>query len=423
MRRRLIALTTLIVASCGSGQIEPVTCGDGVVDGSEQCDDANRLDGDGCSANCQLEDPDQEFTCVESFAAPEIHPYSGAMAASVDSTIVVGGAVTNQLEEHGWIGAFDTQGAPLWALDLEDDDYVGALRARDDGFLALVRGADQFRIIEIDASGVLGNETVLATDARPYAMLDTPNGLLLAGDIRPGSTSARSDLWLGRLGADATIEVLMTEDHAGWEDSFLAIEQVGDTIGVLASVGLINRTDGDILMLTVEGTMFIEYDESLVETRRTLFADEDQLVSWSPHDIVGAPDGTWIIAGEQQNKEALTEPRFAWAAGVRGGQLVWSHTIESADVLEGFPHASLVAGAVIEHAFLVGALETDVGTSQLTLRLDPQSGAIIERADLVVGGDGPNFTGLSTTTEDRGWFVGHATSDLEEALWLCSARL
>ncbi len=32
------------------------TCGDGVVSGSETCDDGNGVDGDGCSAACQLED-------------------------------------------------------------------------------------------------------------------------------------------------------------------------------------------------------------------------------------------------------------------------------------------------------------------------------------------------------------------------------
>jgi len=31
------------------------TCGDGIVGGLEQCDDANLLDGDGCSATCVLE--------------------------------------------------------------------------------------------------------------------------------------------------------------------------------------------------------------------------------------------------------------------------------------------------------------------------------------------------------------------------------
>lgn len=30
-------------------------CGDGVVDSEEACDDANTVDGDGCSSSCQRE--------------------------------------------------------------------------------------------------------------------------------------------------------------------------------------------------------------------------------------------------------------------------------------------------------------------------------------------------------------------------------
>ncbi len=39
----------------GVNQACAVTCGDGVRDASEQCDDGNRSNGDGCSASCQME--------------------------------------------------------------------------------------------------------------------------------------------------------------------------------------------------------------------------------------------------------------------------------------------------------------------------------------------------------------------------------
>jgi cysteine-rich repeat protein len=35
--------------------VAPGTCGNGIVDGNEQCDDGNAVSGDGCSATCQLE--------------------------------------------------------------------------------------------------------------------------------------------------------------------------------------------------------------------------------------------------------------------------------------------------------------------------------------------------------------------------------
>jgi len=42
-----------IVALTGAA----LTCGNGAVDSAETCDDGNRIDGDGCSANCLDETP------------------------------------------------------------------------------------------------------------------------------------------------------------------------------------------------------------------------------------------------------------------------------------------------------------------------------------------------------------------------------
>jgi MYXO-CTERM domain-containing protein len=41
---------------CVVGVGTPTTCGDGVLDSGEQCDDGNRRDGDGCNSSCVLED-------------------------------------------------------------------------------------------------------------------------------------------------------------------------------------------------------------------------------------------------------------------------------------------------------------------------------------------------------------------------------
>ena len=40
-------------------------CGNGAVDGNEQCDDGNQIDGDGCSANCTVELSCQTKLCGE----------------------------------------------------------------------------------------------------------------------------------------------------------------------------------------------------------------------------------------------------------------------------------------------------------------------------------------------------------------------
>ncbi len=43
--------------NCGEAKAAAPVCGDGSVDVSEQCDDGNTLDGDGCSSTCRIEVP------------------------------------------------------------------------------------------------------------------------------------------------------------------------------------------------------------------------------------------------------------------------------------------------------------------------------------------------------------------------------
>src|SRR5438552_11245030 len=47
----LAVAVTLVSAALATA----ATCGNGVVEGTEECDDGNTVSGDGCSASCQLE--------------------------------------------------------------------------------------------------------------------------------------------------------------------------------------------------------------------------------------------------------------------------------------------------------------------------------------------------------------------------------
>lgn len=51
----LIGLFTMIFTGC-SGTMTLLYCGDGELDPGEECDDGNRMDGDGCNARCKWED-------------------------------------------------------------------------------------------------------------------------------------------------------------------------------------------------------------------------------------------------------------------------------------------------------------------------------------------------------------------------------
>ncbi len=58
MKTRFLLAALLTLAACsnaGSGDDAPPACGNGVVEGSEQCDDGNLVNGDGCSGSCMNE--------------------------------------------------------------------------------------------------------------------------------------------------------------------------------------------------------------------------------------------------------------------------------------------------------------------------------------------------------------------------------
>src|SRR5262249_1990275 len=55
---RIVAKNAVATASCGTGG--PV-CGNGIAEGTEECDDGGTSNGDGCSATCQLESVNPAF--------------------------------------------------------------------------------------------------------------------------------------------------------------------------------------------------------------------------------------------------------------------------------------------------------------------------------------------------------------------------
>jgi cysteine-rich repeat protein len=70
------ALTTLVMVGAGSVCARAhAACGDGATDGAETCDDANQVDGDGCTASCQLE---AGYLCS---GAPSVCCFAEATAA------------------------------------------------------------------------------------------------------------------------------------------------------------------------------------------------------------------------------------------------------------------------------------------------------------------------------------------------------
>lgn len=83
------------------------SCGDGVVEPGEACDDGNFVDGDGCAANCTLEGAPGIELCADPVASD---PFNYVDAQIVGDQLVVGiehgGGCADHLYTYCWNGAF-----------------------------------------------------------------------------------------------------------------------------------------------------------------------------------------------------------------------------------------------------------------------------------------------------------------------------
>ncbi len=99
--------------------ITPIVCGDGVVEGTEQCDDGDTIDGDGCSATCQVE---SGFACL---GEPSVCVPSDGLCGDLDDDLMVDGDDLAVL-----LAAFGRSlGDPRYdaIADLDDDGSVTLL--------------------------------------------------------------------------------------------------------------------------------------------------------------------------------------------------------------------------------------------------------------------------------------------------------
>jgi cysteine-rich repeat protein len=105
--------------STESGEPEPF-CGDAVLGFDEECDDGNQVDFDGCNLDCKLT---KALIWEQRIGEPGVCDYFHGVDVGASGLIVaVGSRDKLPAPEHdceAMIHAFDTDGTPLWALELD----------------------------------------------------------------------------------------------------------------------------------------------------------------------------------------------------------------------------------------------------------------------------------------------------------------
>jgi cysteine-rich repeat protein len=124
----------VLVAGC-SGEPSAPTCGDGVQDPNEACDDGNRNSGDSCTPSCQI--PGTLLECTTLLEGTDYDEIAGLLALS-DLSFVAAGSKRTGDNRVGWIGRYDDLGEKIWqtwpppagesknsVLDLDTDSSGG----------------------------------------------------------------------------------------------------------------------------------------------------------------------------------------------------------------------------------------------------------------------------------------------------------
>ena len=108
-------------------------CGDGVVEGEEACDDANEIDGDGCT-QC-LESGTVEWVQIEGVQGSTVATESGTdVAVDADGRVFVSGVVAGGNSADIWARAFEGDGTVIWtATEHIGDDYGAGVWADGQG--------------------------------------------------------------------------------------------------------------------------------------------------------------------------------------------------------------------------------------------------------------------------------------------------
>ncbi|MCA9653978.1 MAG: hypothetical protein KC501_28915 [Myxococcales bacterium] len=254
------------------------TCGNGMLEPGEVCDDGNTTSGDGCSATCQPE----SCAMVWSWTEPVDDGDPGANDTTVDGTgnVYVVGDTPGPSDNDIWVAKWNPDGSQAWsqridsgngidvglgiAVDEAGEVYIAG-RVAGDGdamYYARLASADGSEVWAITIDSMFPGEDDIGVDAAL-----TPDGdVVVAGRLRVGDGD--DDLWLSRrAGADGS-EVWATT-WSGVGDGTFSTDRVGDL-----DVG----PDGNVWVTVREHVAFDTQDVVLLGYD----ANGNQTVSFSP---------------------------------------------------------------------------------------------------------------------------------------------
>jgi cysteine-rich repeat protein len=262
-----VVTTTGSESSSGTTSTFPIpVCGDGIVEGDEECDDQNRDPHDGCDGLCNLSGI-VEWTVV--FDGPDSgNDVAQAMAVAPGGDLWVAGTIGG-VQQAVRLRRYDPSGRFVAEIDLasETSDDVRGLAIDDQGALyvagsSLGLGVDEAWMVKLDSAGSeeWRYSRVASADTASVAARDValgPSAIYMVGIEERTTKAVDLDAWVVALDAEGMPQWEHPYPGEPGEDAFAGGVAVAPD-GTIVVVGVESRPgqhlDGWVRKLDPAGT-------------------------------------------------------------------------------------------------------------------------------------------------------------------------
>jgi uncharacterized delta-60 repeat protein len=281
---------------------QPV-CGDGILEGIEECDDGNDVEGDGCDPDCT-----QNLDTVvwqTTHAGDAMIAESGyGIAVDGAGNIVVGGFEIDALDDsNGWLAKYDPAGQQLWmttfdpSMGLEDRIYAVAVDPADDILVAgesdVMPSSSDLWVAKLDPQGAeIWSRTFdgpgAADDGARGVASDSTGNVAVTGFVR--IDTADIDIWVAQLDPDGNLlwsEVVPGPETFDDRGQGVAVDLADDAVVVAGYVSH-GGFDRDVWLRKYD----VDGDVLWTQTWDNGNNGED-----AGYGVAVRPDGTIAVAG------------------------------------------------------------------------------------------------------------------------------
>lgn len=205
-------------------------CGNGEVDGAEECDDGNMDADDGCENDCTVT-PGTAWWTISHDETGRRDSANDVVVDTNDDVIVAGFVTTEDQGQNAWIRRVDTHGDEIWT-----QTHDGPMSS-----------TDRANGVALDGAGnivVVGSETVAMDDTRIWIRKLDPDGAELWTQLvdTPGEDDSANDVAVtsddvivvvGSVGGDTEgdeiwVGAFDADGNAGWTDTHTGPNMRGD---------------------------------------------------------------------------------------------------------------------------------------------------------------------------------------------------